>query len=250
MIALDLVKQFGQRMQIDEYSVYREYVQVVFLNTLYSDARAKQLFFKGGTALRLMYSSVRFSEDLDFNAHFQQKEVEALFAEIVSKMHLEVPGIEIKDMESLVGYSAKLFVPVPITKLKLTVKLDVSFREKVETWVDMPLQSSLPVQGYPLVRVFTKEEILAEKFCALMSRFKGRDVFDIWYLLHGGTVIDLDMVERKFKRIGVGYSPKLVLSRIQEFEDKKLANDLNKFLPVKERVLIGKLKELIQAKMV
>lgn len=46
----------------------REYMQVLFLKALYGQKTGRGLIFLGGTALRLVYNTRRFSEDLDFDA--------------------------------------------------------------------------------------------------------------------------------------------------------------------------------------
>src|SRR3989339_655349 len=48
--------------------ILREYLQVLTLKELYKTPAGKQLYFTGGTYLRLVQGTKRFSEDLDFNA--------------------------------------------------------------------------------------------------------------------------------------------------------------------------------------
>ena len=48
-------------------NIVREYFQNVFLAKLYTLSEAEKMLFKGGTALRILYGSPRFSEDLDFS---------------------------------------------------------------------------------------------------------------------------------------------------------------------------------------
>ncbi len=48
-------------------NVVREEYEMVFLKALLESKYGKNLVFKGGTALRLVYNSMRFSEDLDFS---------------------------------------------------------------------------------------------------------------------------------------------------------------------------------------
>jgi len=46
----------------------REYLQMLILRELYHMESGKNFFFTGGTYLRLVHHTKRFSEDLDFNA--------------------------------------------------------------------------------------------------------------------------------------------------------------------------------------
>ena len=44
-----------------------EYLQYELLDSLFKDAAAAELSFIGGTAIRILHDSPRFSEDLDFD---------------------------------------------------------------------------------------------------------------------------------------------------------------------------------------
>ncbi len=48
-------------------NIVREYFQHLFLSELYKFPDGEKMLFKGGTALRVIYGSPRFSEDLDFS---------------------------------------------------------------------------------------------------------------------------------------------------------------------------------------
>ncbi|MBN1444929.1 MAG: nucleotidyl transferase AbiEii/AbiGii toxin family protein [Candidatus Omnitrophica bacterium] len=50
-----------------EINIAREYVQHLFLSSLYREKSSEKVLFKGGTALRIVFQSPRFSEDLDFS---------------------------------------------------------------------------------------------------------------------------------------------------------------------------------------
>ena len=65
MISESQISELKQLWQTTELNVAREYVQNVLLYALYRNADVK-LAFKGGTALRILKRSPRFSEDLDF----------------------------------------------------------------------------------------------------------------------------------------------------------------------------------------
>ena len=56
----------ANKQEIDAYTILREYIQIRFLDIFFRVVKPKTIFFKGGTALRLLYGSERFSEDLDF----------------------------------------------------------------------------------------------------------------------------------------------------------------------------------------
>ena len=66
MIEAKILKQFSDRFQTTMDNTVREYLQHLFLSFLYQEKKSEALLFKGGTALRLVWRSPRFSEDLDF----------------------------------------------------------------------------------------------------------------------------------------------------------------------------------------
>ena len=75
MLSRENLKEFTDKYQTIEKNVAREYVQHLFLSLLYKIPSSEKLLFKGGTAMRIIYQSPRFSEDLDFTGQniFQYK---------------------------------------------------------------------------------------------------------------------------------------------------------------------------------
>jgi len=69
MISSDFINQKAVSSQIDRYTIIREYVQLLFLRYFYERPQGIKAFFKGGTALRFLFNSFRFSEDLDFKVN-------------------------------------------------------------------------------------------------------------------------------------------------------------------------------------
>ena len=68
MIAKESIKKLSLLLRTAEFpNVVREYFQHLFLSYLYSLEGSEKMLFKGGTALRIIYGSMRFSEDLDFS---------------------------------------------------------------------------------------------------------------------------------------------------------------------------------------
>jgi len=68
MISSDALRNLVNKYQTTELNVRREYVQHLFLSYFYQQSAGDRVYFKGGTALRLLFNSPRFSEDLDFSS--------------------------------------------------------------------------------------------------------------------------------------------------------------------------------------
>src|SRR3989338_8739659 len=90
MITTDALDKLANQYQMSVFpNVVREYFQHVFLAKLYTLPGADKLQFKGGTALRIIYGSPRFSEDLDFSLfgvpeHEAKQMVESLFVKVLT----------------------------------------------------------------------------------------------------------------------------------------------------------------------
>ena len=89
-------------------------------------------------------------------------------------------------------------------------------------------------------------QILTDKICTLFTRFKGRDLYDAWYLLNTGTKLNTDMVKSLLNDLfDISFSYDILRQNIHKFNKKKLEQDLNKFLPLSERAIIVNLKQFV-----
>ena len=251
MISRDQIDELSKRLAIDEFTVIREYLQVVFLSILYNTNESQKIYFKGGTAIRLLLKSERFSEDLDFTAELTTRELDKVTAEIVKKMGLVVPGITIKrTRETNASYTAILSYQPDGEKYPLTIHLDFSLREKPETSKEDVLETDFPVAPQPVIRHMDWTEVLSEKIRAFLYRSKGRDIYDLWFMLSKGIDLDWNMINRKTKLYDIKTSFDDVLKRVDEFDDKKIKEDLGKFLPAHDRGLVVWLKDMTRKQLV
>jgi len=249
MIDLKTVSQLSKKLQIDKYTIYREYIQIAFLNLFYQQ-KHKNIFFKGGTALRLMHNSKRFSEDLDFNiTPKNQSKIKNILSQTINKLKLQIPNIKLKPLKSITGISYKIYVDINIANQPLTIKLDFSSRDKTKNWIQKPIETEFPATSFTLIQSQSKQEILAEKIHALYFRAKGRDIYDIWYLLHLNTPLNIKLVNYKLKKDNTKFDKNTVMKKIKQFNPKKLKQDLNNFLPLSQRLLIPQLPSLILEKL-
>ena len=94
-----------------------------------------------------------------------------------------------------------------------------------------------------LVSCQKEEEILVEKIRAFLWRAKGRDVFDLWYLLDKGVLINKKLLEKKLKMADLEFDKDFFLKKIKNYPEKKIYLDLAKFLPSNYQKIIPQLKE-------
>lgn len=239
MISADFVDEKASRSQIDRYSIIREYFQLLLLRYFYEVEGAEELkaYFKGGTALRFLFGSFRFSEDLDFTCGGATDRLLKVLQTILPKLELE-SGCEvlIKDErvfeERGVGYRL-VFQSHSLLKQPLGVRLDFSFRETpLEPEVSAVTPLDYPISPFPLVKHLSAKEILAEKIRAVLTRSQPRDLFDLWFLLKREVGLRWDFVTEKMKYYpDVPFSQRLLLKKVEEFKPEGLEKDLNKFLP-------------------
>lgn len=189
-----LAEDLSKRLQISIDNIVREYWEMFVLNELYASPLANVLIFKGGTALRFIYKSPRFSEDLDFS--LLDKLDFDKFKKIIEKIVASKTELSIKEIYSkkytyfaLIKFkqdylAQTLSIKVEVSKRKLQLKKDKDFKAQV---------AFSPTSNFkPLVKVFTLEKIFREKLNALSSRKKARDLFDIWFvgqLLHREKIL-------------------------------------------------------------
>lgn len=250
MITKGQIGALAKDYQIDEFTVAREYLQLLFLSYLYQKKEAEKIYFKGGTAIRLLFGSPRFSEDLDFSTTHSKIQTVRLIKNIGQAMNRELPELKI-----ILIYSGKNGLRFRIKllaadfKYPLTVRLDFTKIAKPKKIIVSPILSKFPIVIFPLVCHLPKEEILAEKICALATRSKGRDFFDLWYLLEKEISLTEKLVKEKFKGIGKTYNLKEILKKIKSYPQKKLVQDLTPFLPRSQRKIIPLLKTRLQQKL-
>ncbi|MEI6462685.1 MAG: nucleotidyl transferase AbiEii/AbiGii toxin family protein [bacterium] len=241
MISLEEIKNISRKLKIDEGVVAREYIQILFLNELYSQSFSKYIFFKGGTAIRLIYKGTRFSEDLDFTVNINESEFEESMHKFLSTLSNKYL-IKSKEKKSVSGKSFLLTATIPGFKTDIFIRLDFSFRENV-----LEPQSKVLLSDYPLlinsfVQVLSIDEIIAEKIRAIMTRDKARDIYDIWVLLQLGGKLNIELINKKLDFYKEKFDKDLLISRVRNVEKESFVKDLQAFIPINER---GKLPDLL-----
>jgi len=246
MLEKDIALQLSRELKIDLFTIYREYLQILFLKYFYRQKESQKIYFKGGTALRLLYGSFRFSEDLDFTSLVKKEELKELINKSINELSVEVAGVHFKKTESIAdSFSGRIFQEIPEFKIPLTIRLDFSLREKPVLSVDSSyLETIFPVSPYPHVSHFKPEEMLAEKIRAVLTRCRGRDVFDFWFLLSKRVPVDWNLVNKKMTIYKKKVSKKDLLRALEGFPQDEIKNDLTRFLPMSHRNLIKEVKNL------
>lgn len=246
MITKEEVQSLSQKYKINQTVIFREYLQLWFLSQLYTTTGSEKVFFKGGTAIHFLLKSFRFSEDLDFTVQFEVNEFEKLISRIFKKT-LQIEGLSIKEKKTITGKSFILTYVGELLEFKVFVSLDFSFREKILSPQKSIFTTDFPVIFTDFVQHLSFEEILAEKIRAILTRKKGRDIFDIWFLLNKGINFDFPLIKKKMSYYPkISWSKDLTIKTIDSFPLKEFERDLRPFLPLPERMRIKNLYELVK----
>jgi len=230
MISSETIKEFAVRNQTSEMNVVREYIQNLFLSYLYQQDRSEQILFKGGTALKLIHKSPRYSEDLDFTGFvIREKDIETILKRTLVAVNRE--GLYMKFTESKPTSGGYLsIIEGTAGEWKPRILINVSLRPKtVEKEAVLIANPFMPPY---LVFSLPEDQMVLEKINALLKRKKPRDFFDLYFILRKG-------ISRK---IVVSHKNKL-MSEIKEIDDKAISRELKLFLPRSFWPVIRNLRE-------
>jgi predicted nucleotidyltransferase component of viral defense system len=235
MISIESLEKLSRQYQMGIFpNIVREYFQHIFLGELYKLPEAEKLLFKGGTALRIVYGSPRFSEDLDFSIFgVEQKDiksfVENLFVNVLAE--IEHRGIKVELGEKIGATSGGYFGVATFEMFEyppVSVEINVSSRDKtiIVGEVDSIANNFAPI--YTIIHL-PQTDIVEEKiFGALVGRKKPRDFYDLYFMMRKGMIV----LEQK-KKIGL-----IKNNIIAEAKRINFKNELGVFLPVDQQGII------------
>lgn len=187
MLSKETITKLSIKLQTSETNIAREYVQNVFLSILYKLGGSSRLLFKGGTALRLIYKSARYSEDLDFTGiNISAKEIEDLLQETFIEMERMDFNVHLEEATKTTGgYLGKIYVE--FYDYRILIKLEVSFREKKKIEPDTSFIENEYTPNY-LIYHLPENILIGEKIAALLGRGKPRDYFDAYFILRNNML--------------------------------------------------------------
>ena len=229
-------------------TVVAEIMHLTALDALFSLAESQQICFQGGTCIHLLHGGYRYSEDLDFAGSFIDQE---FTRKIIEKLRTSVE----KGMVQLLGQGESewrsprkmpnprvftywyLFRPQG-SRFKFRLKIEFGRYPVYEPKV-YPVMSNLDLfNKRTLVMGSTPKELFIEKVIAVIGRpyFKGRDLFDIWYL---DEVLkaprDGTLMAKKLRDYGEQPIWETVEEKLRSASPSLLANEMKRFLPQRYR---------------
>ncbi len=195
MIDIESIKNYFPPAMRDntEYQklMVKEYIQCQILEYLSNSKYITKLSFIGGTTLRLIKHIDRFSEDLDFDCKNMSREEFLLMTDGVLRYLTNLGYIvEPKEREhdKLTAYRRSLYFPQLAFSLGLSGYKNARFLIKLSMQDQEILYKTIPafVQScafYFPVPVPPDDILCSMKLSALLNRSKGRDFYDVMFLL-------------------------------------------------------------------
>lgn len=233
MITTEIIQTLAKKCQTEVVNVWREYFQHLFLSYFYKQPEAGDIYFKGGTALHLIYQSPRFSEDLDFSSNVKDiKKIERAVINTLFEIEREGIVTELTEaIETTGGYLATM--QFRNNGDRLATRIEISLRNGKKDKGELVTIASDFIPPYTLVQL-VQEQIVAGKIVALLSRKKPRDFYDFYFLLRA------NMIPIKSKELLLGALDALQASRV------RFDRELKRFLPQSHWPMIRNFKVALE----
>ncbi|MFA5773737.1 MAG: nucleotidyl transferase AbiEii/AbiGii toxin family protein [Candidatus Paceibacterota bacterium] len=257
MLTLEQIKKYvGENtFERSPKAALIEYLQHEILDSLFKQKNSEKLSFIGGTAIRIVYQSQRFSEDLDFdNFGLRFADFKKLLNDTARDMSLKGFKLEFRFVEKMAFHCYIKFPNILfLNKLslnddeKILIRIDTVEKDKNIT----PRTHILNNFGvYRKILVNPIETILSQKILTILERKreKGRDFYDVSYLL-GIIKPDYEYLKNNRNWNMIDIKEKL-LRKVGELNMKELSDEVLPLLLKPEDIdRILTFKEYIEQKL-
>jgi len=183
MLNLSNLQQLTKTIKIAPLNIIREHIEMEVLYYLAQSPLAEAMTFYGGTAIRLAYGGLRYSEDLDFsfNNQYSPKHKKQLY-DVLAHVVDTNEGVRIEEViskrQTLFGL---LHMTNELLKHPIRVKIEVSKRK--DQLQSAPVLLTSPTTNKEIIfSTATMESLVQLKEKAMKQRSMPRDWFDYWYL--------------------------------------------------------------------
>ncbi|MFH1975000.1 MAG: nucleotidyl transferase AbiEii/AbiGii toxin family protein [Pseudomonadota bacterium] len=212
-----------------------EYLQYELLDSIFKNSAAAALSFIGGTAIRILHNSHRFSEDLDFdNFGLSFEQFEELLKTACRDMEYKGFLIEYRIVEKGAYHCYIRFPEIlhqsgltPDAGRKILIRIDSEAKERLYEPKKVFLNK---FTIYRQILAAPAEILLAQKMMTILyrKREKGRDIYDVSFLM-GFAISDFVYIE---KHLGMDQAEFLRRfdERLGELDLNFLARDVEPFL--------------------
>jgi predicted nucleotidyltransferase component of viral defense system len=194
------------------------------------------MFFTGGTALRFFHNLPRFSEDLDFDTPGIVFETfKDMLDDIKKGFNKEGFSLTVSSEKRNNLFVAELNFPAATEQYKIVDKRGIGLMIKLEAykpaWNLSYEPDVLSLYSYNFSAVLlARQNAISEKLAALLSRKRGRDIYDILFMLKKKFPFDENVL--RANKIDIPFKNAILehLNRLSKEELKYLANQVKPFL--------------------
>ncbi|MBI2995639.1 MAG: nucleotidyl transferase AbiEii/AbiGii toxin family protein [Candidatus Melainabacteria bacterium] len=249
----DIENYFPESIRHQKKYILMEYFQYKILNILFSLKFSRKLIFIGGTAIRIIYNTKRFSEDLDFdNFKLTLDEFSDTASEVKKKLKLEGYEINIETTSKKDTFHYLIKIPKLLYDFNVTPHANQNLLIKVDTqshnFKYIPEEKILNKFGvFTQINVAPKDILLSQKIAAVFNRkrFRSRDFYDTVFLF-GITKPNYDYLKEKLNINKLSELKELLLKKCEKIQFKELENDIKPFLfNSADSMMVSKFKEYI-----
>lgn len=248
------IKKRAEIQKVSPSVILKDYLHQIILVYIFKKGLFSGLVFQGGTALRLIYKGVRYSEGLDFvlkkkNISFFKNLNENLKS-LPSYIDRFIPfakNIRLKSQKDTPSFKRfNLTLETDFLGAKDRTQIEIACIPSYSNKISILQTDILPLN--PAVVAKTPHEILADKLLAFSLRdyLKGRDIWDIYFIL---TTLSIPLDEKVKKMLRKKISDYKIGIRKFKFKFHKnlsllkkngvliLKTEMDRFLPAEYRNL-------------
>lgn len=187
MISQEQIKKLADKYQATELNIRREYFQHLFLQYFYQQPQSENIYFKGTTALRIIYQSPRFSEDLDFSTSLGDTvAIEKAIIQTLAEIERQGINTHLKEAKKTSG-GYLVDVDFHFPEETVSILLQISLRQKENKGEAITIISDF-IPPY-IVMNLSREQLIDEKIQALLQRHKSRDFYDLYFILRSNLIL-------------------------------------------------------------
>jgi len=229
-------------------NVIREYLQARILSGLQRSGAMIPLAFHGGTVLRFLYATARYSEDLDFalERNKSRYDFRAYLQTIKRELTAEGYALELKVNDKRTIHSAFIRFSGLLYELGLSPHRREVLAVKIEVDTNPPAGAGLAtsvVRRHLTLQLQHHDpaSLLAGKLHAILQRsyIKGRDLYDLMWYLSDTTwpLPNLTLLNNALRQTGWSGKPlrednwrAVLRKRLQMISWERVGDDVRPFL--------------------
>lgn len=215
-------------------AILREYLQVKILEKIYQKKISLEIFFVGGTSLRILRGLERFSEDLDFDiGKIKIELIKNLVKEVSSQLKNENIENELYFNQTKKRIYFEIRFPKLLNQLNISSHCDEKLMIKLdfENFWKNEKKEIILVNKYGII--FTAvtinlNQILCQKLYAYLKRKQtlARDIYDIIWLIGQKAKIDNQFLK----------SNKIEIKKLLEQVKIKFEKEKKSFVNLKQKL--------------